>query len=89
MLAETYDWKAQAYVIRATLGNQAGLPFSGADARGERIVSLPFRLLRSTGRRRTNRYLLDGLLVRNRQITVRCLHNNIHWLIVASCHRSR
>lgn len=81
VLAETYDWKAQAYVILNDAGEpEAGLPFFQiADARGERIVSLPFSdycdpLVATADQWNT---LLDGLLVEHVPITVRCLHNSI------------
>src|SRR3954451_16286236 len=80
-LTETYNWKAEAYVIQDGAGNpQAGISFCRIeDLFGRRIVSLPFSdycdpLVNDVEHWRV---LIEELMVEQCPIVVRCLHNNL------------
>lgn len=81
VLADTYGWKARAYIIVDDSGAPlAGMPFCRiADIMGERIVSLPFSDYCDPLANGANswEFLADQLLKDRCPITVRCLHNDL------------
>jgi CelD/BcsL family acetyltransferase involved in cellulose biosynthesis len=81
VLADTYGWDANAYVIVDDHGEPcAGIPFFRiADIMGERIVVLPFSdycdpLVVDT---RQWEILIEQFFPERLPVTVRCLHNNV------------
>ncbi len=81
VLADTYGWKINAYVIVDDSGApRAGIPFCRiADIMGGRIVSLPFSDYCDPLANDADSWelLADQLLKDHCPITVRCLHNDL------------